>query len=287
MGGRNDDAKKTPKQNRKRPLSAVIEEHEVSDSDHKSDNNNNNRHRNNVVSNAHTEQRTDLHDVGACNTSGLTPQLNLSVKQHGEINGSSESSYAEASTSQPSSVRIENGGVPSVGSPKPSRSSRFGRRLAVVPNVSPKLSHRGNFGLSPLSSFPLDIINDVDTSTLPSDLTRLKQTAERLQLSTRRPSFMQWRATYVESPQFPVRWEVSKGDHSETTECDNSWTPERTNRINSALDWLKNELVSALQFIFYQLIGSRKLNVLFLLGRCKKKSSMFDCSIISYIRCLV
>nr|KAG5705329.1 hypothetical protein BaRGS_011101 [Batillaria attramentaria] len=57
MGGRKDDVTRTPTQ-RKRPLSAVIEEFEVDDPEHRDDNNNDGADENNDANNVDLEMRT-------------------------------------------------------------------------------------------------------------------------------------------------------------------------------------------------------------------------------------
>lgn len=62
--------------------------------------------------------------------------------------------------------------------------------------------------------------------------------ANRLNLATRRPSYQQWRDLYIGSsgvPRFP--------DLSQEDQADGKLTEERKDRINSALEWIKTELV--------------------------------------------
>ncbi|CAL1544579.1 unnamed protein product [Lymnaea stagnalis] len=76
-----------------------------------------------------------------------------------------------------------------------------------------------------------------DTPYLVSDFKRLKETTEKLQLSPRRPSIMLWRQKYMEGSETRVTAGYLNGDVSEER-----LTTDRKQRINEALDWLKNEL---------------------------------------------
>ena len=68
------------------------------------------------------------------------------------------------------------------------------------------------------------------------DLSRLKDTATKLNLKTRRPSYLTWRAEYVDKPREPPQVKVvSKGD--------GRLTRERKTRIDHDLEWIKGQLV--------------------------------------------
>jgi len=73
------------------------------------------------------------------------------------------------------------------------------------------------------------------------DLCELKATANRLKLSTRRPSTVAWQQAHLDSSRDPVlsTFDPSKLQNS----ADDGFTEERKNRINEALAWLKSELV--------------------------------------------
>ena len=256
MGCRKDDVTRTPKPHRNRPLSAVIEEFETDDPDSRCNiiiniNNNNNvgdGDNNYVVDSGHTE--------------GPAPLSNIPESPKGSR--WNESSVSETSCSSPGSlptspaptpsvnVSLEPGSGDSTGSgcdisPKTSRKAmlRSGRRQALIPNLSPKLVRRSNTSFALRLTPPQNDVTDSDDDTMtPSDMARLKQTADRLHLSTRRPSVMQWRAQYIECPQFPVQLNSGNSDVTELKGGEGgSWTAERTERINTALDWIKNELV--------------------------------------------
>ena len=77
-----------------------------------------------------------------------------------------------------------------------------------------------------------------------SDLSEVKATTARLNLKTRRASVIAWKAQYVDKPSLAF---ISV--ESSNTE-DDRLTPERKNRINQALDWIKNELVGETLFSF-------------------------------------
>lgn len=247
MGCRKDDVTRTSKPHRNRPLSAVIEEFELDDPDLKCNITNNNNDISDVDNNnVNNNERKD----------GTSPLCN--IPESPRWDRSNESITSEISspgsvlTSPPTplvnvSCDAGSGGSNcSDGSPKTWRgaSLRSGRRQALIPNLSPKLGRRSNAGLSWRPTLQNDVTDSDDDTMTPSDMTRLKQTADRLSLSTRRPSVMQWRAQYVECPEFPVLWNSGNGDVTEPNGGDGgSWTPERTERINTALDWIKNELV--------------------------------------------
>ncbi|BFZ04721.1 hypothetical protein BsWGS_07760 [Bradybaena similaris] len=71
-----------------------------------------------------------------------------------------------------------------------------------------------------------------------SDFWRLKETTEKLHLSTRRPSTMLWKQQYMEGPGLPtVECNQNGGDIT-----DENLTADRKERIDEALEWLRNEL---------------------------------------------
>ncbi|XP_041361095.1 protein FAM167B-like [Gigantopelta aegis] len=70
-----------------------------------------------------------------------------------------------------------------------------------------------------------------------SDLAILKQTTARLNLSTRRPSFVAWRAQCVEAAENHALPKPQLG-----MDGGDRLTSERKERIDSALEWLRNEL---------------------------------------------
>lgn len=251
MGCRKDDVTRTPKLHRNRPLSAVIEEFETDDPDSRCNiiiNINNNNNNNNV------SDDDNNYVVDSGHTEGPAPLSNIPESPRGS--GRNESSASETSSpgSGPTSpaptrsvnVSLEPGSGCDV-SPKTSRKAmlRSGRRQALIPNLSPKLVRRSNTSFALRLTPPQNDVTDSDDDTMtPSDMARLKQTADRLHLSTRRPSVMQWRAQYIECPQFPVQLNSGNGDVTELKGGDGgSWTAERMERINTALDWIKNELV--------------------------------------------
>uniref|UniRef100_A0A2C9LFS8 Uncharacterized protein n=1 Tax=Biomphalaria glabrata TaxID=6526 RepID=A0A2C9LFS8_BIOGL len=102
-----------------------------------------------------------------------------------------------------------------------------GRRLFAPKKIS----------LGELSEGSVGVNDSFDDVSVDSDLKRVQETTEKLHLSPRRPSIMQWRQTYMESPDSPMLRTALNGDAS-----DERLTADQKERINSALDWLRNEL---------------------------------------------
>lgn len=85
------------------------------------------------------------------------------------------------------------------------------------------------------------------TSSEETDLSQLKATATRLKLSTRRQSYTTWRDQYVEKtnsvkPKLGENVINENVSDNEIHETDDGFTEDRKNRINEALEWLRNEL---------------------------------------------
>ncbi|KAK6967700.1 protein FAM167A [Biomphalaria glabrata] len=95
----------------------------------------------------------------------------------------------------------------------------------------------GSLSEGELSEGSVGVNDSFDDVSVGSDLKRVQETTEKLHLSPRRPSIMQWRQTYMESPDSPMLRTALNGDAS-----DEGLTADRKERINSALDWLRNEL---------------------------------------------
>ncbi|KAK3088027.1 hypothetical protein FSP39_013666 [Pinctada imbricata] len=72
-----------------------------------------------------------------------------------------------------------------------------------------------------------------------TDLHHLKVTATRLRLTTRRPSYVEWREKYVERPRRRSKPEI-KVEFDENG--NDTLTEDRKHRINEALEWIKDEL---------------------------------------------
>lgn len=231
MGCRKDDLTRTPSLQRKRPLSAVIEEHEVDDEGLKEE-------KDNDRNNNHVDDKPELEATNSSSVSRSSSTISLtsSVRENGVPERPDCPDVPLEFPGQ--SV----GNTPSTGSsPKLPRRGWLGRKSALIPSTSPLLGRRVIPGSPLLTTSDL---GDIEDDGMPSDLTRLKQTAERLCLSTRRPSVMQWRAQYVDGPDFPVDLNVVNGKLDFQGAADEAWTPERKQRINSALEWLRHELVS-------------------------------------------
>lgn len=81
--------------------------------------------------------------------------------------------------------------------------------------------------------------NSLSRNSSNSDLTKLKLTATRLQLGTRRSSYDEWKEKYIyktrrrSKPDLSVNMDENGND---------VLTQDRKERINSALQWLKTEL---------------------------------------------
>ena len=83
-----------------------------------------------------------------------------------------------------------------------------------------------------------------------SDFAKLKAMTERLNLSTQRPSYVEWKAQYMEKPD--IVKSLSRGSlipKSEQTDRERRshlpYTLQRKNDLDQAIAWLKNELVSS------------------------------------------
>lgn len=190
-------------------------------------------------------------------------------------------------------------------SPKfPRRTNLRSRRQALTTpggGLSPKLGRRGSSGRRPPAGSDGSSQDPDDEDALsPTDMARLRQMTDRLRLSTRRPSTLQWREQYVESPQLPARWaaEVSGsgsgcgdgpdgggsagegGGPGGELGRNGVWTEERTQGINTALDWIKNELLEMRaqdQNLARQLLAIRSdIHQLKLARSCEEHQDMLD-----------
>ncbi|XP_076457202.1 uncharacterized protein LOC143291262 [Babylonia areolata] len=271
MGGRKDDVKRAQKPHKKRPLSAVLEEQPEADDFFPNANNNYNEDEDNdndSVRNHHNKSpdysdtaaveavtrpssssggdvgETSRTEAASCASLPETP-LTRSAADEDEEYGPSNSNNSNSNSSNNNN---NSSSFSSSGAPR-KNSSPAGRRQALTPTFSPKLGRRG--GRSALTSQlavlseGADSDDDADDDALSptSDMTRVRQTADRLHLSTRRPSVMQWKARYVECPQFPLPGSSGNGDVTgQNGDGEGRWTVERTERINTALDWIINEL---------------------------------------------
>ena len=73
-----------------------------------------------------------------------------------------------------------------------------------------------------------------------TDLYHLKLTATRLRLTTRRPSYIEWKEQYLERPRRRSKPDL-KVDFDENG--NDTLTEDRKHKINEALEWIKDELV--------------------------------------------
>lgn len=72
-----------------------------------------------------------------------------------------------------------------------------------------------------------------------SDLSRLKTTAQRLNLGTRRPSYVEWKEKYLDKSKRRSKPEFNTVHDQNGNDV---LTTERKDKINQALDWLRKEL---------------------------------------------
>ncbi|KAK3611267.1 hypothetical protein CHS0354_004916 [Potamilus streckersoni] len=80
------------------------------------------------------------------------------------------------------------------------------------------------------------------TGSPSNDLSRLKATASKLNLRTRRSSYMLWRDRYIGSNSQVVKPTFCDTSDGPLNNTKDSWTQERTEKINNALEWLRKEL---------------------------------------------
>ncbi|XP_076437754.1 protein FAM167A-like [Babylonia areolata] len=275
MGGRKDDVTRTPKQQtRKRPLSAVLEEFEVEDCDLR-DNLNSLNNQTGVIPEAKDEARrvsTSPDTAGHDGESTLRSRAETRTATSAKVSVSSLKTLFETDRSSAHSGHT---------SPKVPRKhgSRLGGRPPLSPTLSPRIARRGSH------TSPGDVIDSDGEKSPTSDMTRLRQMADRLCLSTRRPSLQQWRARYVDSrPEVPVLWNCGNGDvdghHGDEGGGEGKWTEERTEKINTALDWIKTELQEMRtqdQQLARQLLSIRSdLHRLKLARSCEEHQDLLD-----------
>lgn len=110
------------------------------------------------------------------------------------------------------------------------------RKKAVAPQQHPVLS------LGLLSSTGDRVSANGGCPDLPTSddseghMSRLKDTATKLKLKTRRPSYLAWRAKYLDK--------LDDMKKIKAAPCaDDRLTPERKEKMDSALRWIRNELV--------------------------------------------
>ena len=80
------------------------------------------------------------------------------------------------------------------------------------------------------------------------DLDRLKAMTSRLQLDTRRESYVTWRENYVEKPYL---WRHRIAHEVVNRPLADDWSLERIGRVNEAISWIKHELVSNFRFAYF------------------------------------
>lgn len=72
-----------------------------------------------------------------------------------------------------------------------------------------------------------------------SDLSKLKTTARKLNLGTRRASFVEWQEKYLDKPSRRSKPDLINDSNKKGND---TLTTERKDKINEALDWLRKEL---------------------------------------------
>ncbi|KAK7489214.1 hypothetical protein BaRGS_00019592 [Batillaria attramentaria] len=154
------------------------------------------------------------------------------------------------------------------------------RKVAIVPQ-----QHPFNFLLQSESSeahqrsseipdaiYKTNADDSGSDSATEGDLTRLKDTATKLNLKTRRPSYLTWRAKYVDRPRDPPEVKVLTGD--------GRLTAERKERMDNAIQWIQRELVDMKrqdQSLARQLLGIRhELSRLRLRVSCEEHQDLLD-----------
>ncbi|KAL8558773.1 hypothetical protein ACOMHN_043716 [Nucella lapillus] len=107
------------------------------------------------------------------------------------------------------------------------------------------------------------------------DLSRLKDTATKLNLKTRRQSYLTWRAEYVDKPRDAGSTEVKVERSGEER-----LTTERKERIDKDLQWIKGQLIDLRrqdQSLARQLLGIRhELSNLRLAASCEEHRDLLD-----------
>ncbi|ESO96696.1 hypothetical protein LOTGIDRAFT_143730 [Lottia gigantea] len=110
-----------------------------------------------------------------------------------------------------------------------------------------------------------------------ADLKQLKETATKLKLNTRRPSYLVWREEYIDKPKIQKssdQFEVAK-----STKCE-KWTNDRQVRINDSLDWIRSQLAEMRrmdQNLAQQFLGIRReITRLKLKKSCEAHEDMLD-----------
>ncbi|KAL3888201.1 hypothetical protein ACJMK2_000578 [Sinanodonta woodiana] len=89
-----------------------------------------------------------------------------------------------------------------------------------------------------------DNVNLKTSSDHSNDLARLKATASKLNLRTRRSSYMLWKDRYLEPNSRVVKPSFAETSDVVSKNTKETWTEERIDKINNALEWLRNELLA-------------------------------------------
>ncbi|KAK6179333.1 hypothetical protein SNE40_011720 [Patella caerulea] len=109
-----------------------------------------------------------------------------------------------------------------------------------------------------------------------ADLILLKHTANKLNLNTRRPSVLAWKAKYVDTPRIV---NDTTRNSTKTTEVD-KFSSARHDRINDSLKWIRSQLTEMRkmdQSLASQFLGIRReLNQLKLQKSCEEHEDMLD-----------
>ena len=106
-----------------------------------------------------------------------------------------------------------------------------------------------------------------------SDLEKVKVITGRMNLSSRRPSTLEWKEKYLDKPPFlwnhvagkpPILSPSSSDTDLHTAEIVNGpseWTEERVEKINEAISWIRTELVSKPYAFCLSCFLTRMLNI--------------------------
>lgn len=87
--------------------------------------------------------------------------------------------------------------------------------------------------------------SEISKSGSDSDLSKLKTAARRLNLGTRRPSYVEWQEKYLNRSRRRSKPELLAEPDKNGNDI---LTTERKNRIDEALTWLREELVSIIVY---------------------------------------
>ncbi|KAL3888200.1 hypothetical protein ACJMK2_000611 [Sinanodonta woodiana] len=149
---------------------------------------------------------------------------------------------------------------------------------------APVLGNIDIYGLNAMFTFTKpgrDMNDNVNISKVVSnDLARVKATASRLNLRTRRSSYLLWRDKYLGSNSQIAKPVFGDNSVNVVINAKDQWSNERKERINNALEWLRNELQEMRfqdQDLARQLLSIRhEIHQLKLQRSCEEHKQMLD-----------